>query len=98
MAVGAKNDKGERIFEDSMSNFLKYMTLKRWELVQNLRTYGPRTIRRLAIDLYRDHQSIRKDIREMQAEGLIDESEDGMSFFVPWDDIELKVDIVKKTK
>lgn len=31
------------------------------------------------MDLYHDHQSVRKDIRELQHVGLIDESEDGVS-------------------
>lgn len=84
------------VFADEMTEFVKYMSPKRWELLQDLRTYGPKTIRRLAMDLYRDHQSVRKDIRELQHVGLIDESEDGMSFFVPWDEISCEASLILK--
>jgi predicted transcriptional regulator len=77
---------GNRVYTDEMALFLKYMSPERLELLEYLRLYGPRAIRKAAMDLYRHHQSVRKDIRELQQVRLVDETKDGM-FFVPWDEI-----------
>jgi predicted transcriptional regulator len=82
-------------FED-MVTLLKYLSPRRVELLQKLRSIGPTNIRKLAQILERDYKNIYTDVNDLVHIGLIEERE--RRFSVPWDEIVAKLPLVEKRK
>lgn len=79
----------KKIFSDR-GWLLEALSLQRFEVLRYLRRYGPRVSRRAALDLFRDHEGLKKDLRQLQSIGLVEQTEEGM-FFVPWDEIVIEL-------
>jgi len=70
-------------FADTATLF-KYLSPKRFELLQYLRQAGPLSIRKLSGELHRDYKNVHTDVKDLLHVGLIEEREDDR-LMVPWD-------------
>lgn len=78
-----------------MATLLKYLSPRRVELLQKLRSIGPVNIRQLAKALERDYKNVYSDVSELTHIGLIEETKD-RQFQVPWDEILAKLPLLAK--
>jgi predicted transcriptional regulator len=83
-------------FADTATLF-RYLSPKRFELLQYLRKGGPLSIRKLASGLRRDYKNVHTDVKELLHVGLIEESDEEL-LSVPWDVIVSELPLVAKTK
>lgn len=83
-------------FSDTATLF-KYLSPKRFELLQHLRKSGPLSIRKLASGLHRDYKNVHTDVKDMLYIGLIEETQDGL-FCVPWDAIISELPLLAKAR
>jgi predicted transcriptional regulator len=81
-------------FADTATLF-KYLSPKRFELLQNLREVGPLSIRKLALLLRRDYKNVHTDVKDLLHVGLIKENEDRL-LIVPWDVIVSELPLLAK--
>ena len=72
----------------------KYLSPKRFELLQHLRERGNLSIRKLAAELHRDYKNVHTDVKELLHIGLIEEAGDGL-LSVPWDAIVSELPLAK---
>ncbi|HEY9718485.1 MAG TPA: hypothetical protein V6C69_13525 [Trichormus sp.] len=78
-----------------MATLLKYLSPRRFELLQKLKEIGPVNIRQLAQNLKRDYKNVHTDVTELTQIGLIEETKD-RRFLVPWDEILAKLPLFAK--
>lgn len=78
-----------------MATLLKYLSPRRVELLQKLRSIGPVNIRQLAKALGRDYKNVYSDVSDLTHIGLIEETKD-RRFQVPWDEILAKLPLLAK--
>lgn len=83
-------------FADTATLF-RYLSPKRFELLQHLREAGPLSIRKLAAELRRDYKNVHTDIKDLLHVGLIEETEEGL-LSVPWDVIVSELPLLAKTQ
>ncbi len=83
-------------FADTVTLF-KYLSPKRFELLQFLRESGPLSIRKLAAELHRDYKNVHTDVKELLQVGLIEETEEKL-LSVPWDMIVSELPLLAKAK
>lgn len=81
-------------FED-MTTLLKYLSPRRFELLQKLRMIGPLNIRKLSQALERDYKNVYNDVTDLTHIGLIEETKD-RRFCVPWDEILARLPLLAK--
>lgn len=81
-------------FED-MPTLFKYLSPKRFELLQHLRESGPLSIRKLAAQLKRDYKNVHMDVNDLIYVGLIEKNADEQ-LIVPWDTIITELPLLKK--
>ena len=81
-------------FADTATLF-KYLSPKRFELLQQLHAIGPLSIRKLATELHRDYKNVHTDVKELQNIGLIEETRESL-FVVPWDVIITELQLMAK--
>ncbi len=81
-------------FED-MATLFQYLSPKRFELLQYLRSSGPLSIRKLAAELHRDYKNVHTDVKELLQVGLI-ELTDEQLLCVPWDAIVSELPLLAK--
>lgn len=81
-------------FADTATLF-KYLSPKRFELLQYLRESGPLSIRKLAAELHRDYKNVHSDVKDLLYVGLIEETESGL-LSVPWDVIVSELRLLAK--
>lgn len=81
-------------FED-MPTLFKYLSPKRFELLQHLRENGPLSIRKLAAQLKRDYKNVHMDVNDLIYVGLIEKNADEL-LIVPWDTIITELPLLKK--
>ncbi len=82
-------------FADTLTLF-KYLSSKRFELLQRLREAGPLSIRKLSVKLHRDYKNVHTDVKDLTYVGLIEETKDGL-LSVPWDAIISELPLLAKT-
>ncbi len=82
-------------FTDTATLF-KYLSSKRFELLQHLREIGPLSIRKLSAELHRDYKNVHTDVKDLLHVGLIEETKDGL-LSVPWDVIVSELPLLAKT-
>jgi predicted transcriptional regulator len=92
-AIFAQFDKGifpeqpiERVYFHDVKTFLKYMTPKRFELLNNLHYNGATSIRALAKLLNRHYKNVFDDVKLLEQIGLVEKDETGF-YSVPWDEV-----------
>lgn len=85
----------DRLFFADMPTLLKYLSPRRVELLQKLRSIGPVNIRQLAQAVERDYKNVYSDVSDLTHIGLIEETKD-RRFQVPWDEIIAKLPLLAK--
>jgi predicted transcriptional regulator len=86
-----------RLHFADMTTLFKYLSPKRFELLQHLRESGPFSIRKLAAELHRDYKNVHTDVKELLYLGLIEETEEQL-LSVPWDVIVSELPLLAKAK
>ena len=81
-------------FADTATLF-KFLSPKRFELLQHLRSAGPLSIRKLATELHRDYKNVHTDVKDLIHVGLIEET-DSQLLSVPWDVIVSELPLLAK--
>lgn len=84
-----------RLHFSDTSTLFKYLSPKRFELLQCLREFGPLSIRKLASSLQRDYKNVHTDVKDLMHVGLIEETSDGQCI-VPWDSIVSELSLLAK--
>jgi predicted transcriptional regulator len=93
LAIADKLDAGwrpekpvERLYFGDLQTLLRYLTPKRFELLNVLHKTGPSSINALAKALHRQYRNVHTDIKELEMLGLVEKNEKGL-YLVPWDEI-----------
>lgn len=86
----------DRLYFADMATLFKYLSPRRVELLQKLRTIGPVNIRQLAMALERDYKNVYTDVSELVHVGLIEEK--NRRFLVPWDEIAAKLPLLAEAR
>jgi predicted transcriptional regulator len=76
----------ERLYFGDLQTLLRYLTPKRFELLNVLHKTGPSSINALAKTLHRQYRNVHTDIKELEMLGLVEKNEKGL-YLVPWDEI-----------
>ncbi len=76
----------ERVYFHDLKTFLKYITPRRYELLEQLHRQGATSIRGLAKLLHRHYKNVFDDVKLLEQIGLIEKNKEGL-FFVPWDEV-----------
>lgn len=81
---------------ETMAQFGAVFTPKRWELVEALKAAGPLSIYALAKRLSRHYRNVHQDVTALIEWTVIEKDETGR-VFVPWDEIDVRWPLVKRT-
>lgn len=99
LEVGEKIDAGwrpekaiERLYFGDLPTLLRYLTPKRFELLNVLHKIGPSSINALAKTLGRQYRNVHTDVKELEVIGLVEKNQDGL-YFVPWDQISTTINL-----
>ncbi len=84
-----------RLHFTNTATLFKYLSPKRFELLQHLREAGPLSIRKLAAELRRDYKNVHTDVKDLLCVGLIEETQEGL-LSVPWDVIVSELRLLAK--
>lgn len=76
----------ERVYFHDVKTFLKYITPKRFELLEKLHHTGAVSIRALAKLLNRHYKNVHDDVKLLEQVGLVEKDEAGL-YSVPWDEV-----------
>jgi predicted transcriptional regulator len=76
----------ERVYFHDVKSFLKYITPKRFELLDNLHHHGASSVRGLAKLLNRHYKNVFDDVKLLEQIGLVEKDEAGL-YSVPWDEV-----------
>jgi predicted transcriptional regulator len=76
----------ERVFFHDVKTFLRYITPKRIDLLEELHRSGAISIRALAKLLNRSYKNVYDDVKLLEQAGLVEKGEDGF-YSVPWDEV-----------
>ena len=76
----------ERVYFHDIKTFLKYITPRRYELLEQLHRSGALSIRALAKLLQRHYKNVYDDVKLLEQIGLVEKNDDGL-FSVPWDEV-----------
>lgn len=79
---------------ESLPRMLSVFTPKRWELIAFLGKHGPLSVAVLARGLRRNYKNVHGDIAALMEWKVIERSEDGR-VFVPWDEIDLRLPLMR---
>jgi predicted transcriptional regulator len=80
---------------DSLAELLAAFTPRRWELISRLRSAGPLSIAELARRLQRNYKNVHDDVSALMRWEAIRRNEAGR-VFVPWDEIDLRLPLVRQ--
>jgi len=76
----------ERVYFHDVKTFLRYITPKRFELLDNLHHNGASSVRALAKLLNRHYKNVFDDVKLLEQIGLVEKDEAGL-YSVPWDEV-----------
>ena len=80
---------------ENMAQFGEVFSPKRWELVESLKSGGPLTIYALAKQLNRHYRNVYKDVAILTEWMVISKDEAG-KVCVPWDEIDVRMALIKQ--
>jgi len=80
---------------ENMAQFGEVFSPKRWELVESLKAAGPSSIYALAKTLNRHYRNVYKDVGILAEWMVVSKNEDG-KVFVPWDEIDVRMALIKQ--
>ena len=83
----------ERVYFNDVKTFLRHITPKRFELIENLHNSGAMSIRGLAKTLKRHYKNVYDDVKMLEHIGLVEQTENGL-YHVPWDEINATIKLV----
>lgn len=75
---------------ETVPQFAKVFTAKRWELISKLKETGPVSIYALAKCLDRHYRNVHQDV-SLLSEWLVIEKNDENKVHVPWDEIDVRL-------
>lgn len=76
----------ERVFFHDVKTFLRYITPKRIDLLEELHRNGSTSIRALAKLLNRSYKNVYDDVKLLEQAGLVEKDEGGL-YSVPWNEV-----------
>jgi len=76
----------EGVYFHDVKTFLKYITPKRFELLDRLHHNGPASVRALAKILNRHYKNVFDDVKLLEQIGLVEKDEAGL-YSVPWEEV-----------
>jgi predicted transcriptional regulator len=76
----------ERVYFHNLRTFLKYITPRRFELLERLHHNGATSIRELANLLNRHYKNVFADVKLLEQIGLLAKDASGR-YTVPWDEV-----------
>lgn len=76
----------ERVYFGDMKTFLRHITPKRLQLLEELHKSGPMRINDIAKILKRNYKNVHEDVSELEIVGLIEKDEQ-KRVYVPWNEI-----------
>ncbi len=79
---------------ESLPQMLSVFTPKRWELIAFLGEHGPLSIAALARGVRRNYKNVHGDIAALMEWRVVERSDDGR-VFIPWDEIDLRLPLMK---
>jgi len=79
---------------ESLPQFIEIFTPKRWELIAALKQTGPSSIYALAKNLRRHYRNVHKDVTALTEWMVLEKDEQGR-VFVPWDEIDVRLPLLK---
>ena len=77
----------ECLYFEDLPTLFKYLTPKRFELLNTLHSMGHVSINALAKKLHRQYRNVFDDVKTLERLGLVEKDEENR-FFVPWDEID----------
>lgn len=83
---------GDILDFESPAVLFRVLTPKRWELIEQLQSLGPSSVRALARALDRDVKRVHSDVTQLIERGLVDRTEDG-EVYVPYEVIHADFDL-----
>jgi len=75
----------ERVSFPDLGTFYRCCTPKRLQLLQELHKIGFVSISALARHLHRDYKNVFRDVKALEAAGLVEKTDKGL-YCVPWDE------------
>lgn len=75
---------------ESMPQFAKVFTPKRWELIAELKKLGPVSIYELTKQLNRHYRNVHQDVTLLK-EWMVIEKDDQEKILIPWDEIDVRL-------
>ncbi|MBU1723878.1 MAG: HTH domain-containing protein [Gammaproteobacteria bacterium] len=75
---------------ETVPQFAKVFTPKRWELISELKKFGAVSIYELAKRLDRHYRNVHQDVA-LLTEWLVIEKDEHGKVFVPWDEIDVRL-------
>lgn len=78
-----------------MAQFGEVFSPKRWELVESLKASCPLTIYALAKQLNRHYRNVYKDVITL-TEWMVISKDSAGKVFVPWDEIDVRMALIKQ--
>jgi predicted transcriptional regulator len=76
----------ERVYFNDVKTFLRYITPRRFELLERLHHAGPLSMRALAKLLVRHYKNVFDDVKLLEQIGLVEQTGEGL-YRVPWDEV-----------
>ncbi|MCU0791097.1 MAG: HTH domain-containing protein [Nitratireductor sp.] len=80
---------------ENMAQFGEVFSPKRWELVEALKEAGPLSIYALAKRLGRHYRNVYKDVSVL-SDWLVVSKDEAGKVYVPWDEIDVRLALVKQ--
>lgn len=90
--AGALKTPERHITFPGLPALLSVLTPKRWELLRDLRTSGPTSVRALALRLKRDYKRVHSDVNALESSGLI-ERDESRRVCVAWDAVDASLSL-----
>lgn len=78
----------------SLPQMLAVFTPRRWELIAFLRQHGPLSVAALARGLRRNYKNVHGDVAALMEWKVVERDDDGQAF-VPWDEIDVRLPLMK---
>lgn len=76
----------ERVCFNNIRTFLKYITPRRYELLERLYANGATSVSELSKLLNRNYKNVFDDLKLLEQIGLVEKDEHGF-YSVPWDEV-----------
>ena len=90
LEAGEKKEPHFSVGFETVPQFAKVFTPKRWELISQLKALGPVSIYELAKQLERHYRNVHQDITLLMQWMVVEKDSDG-KVLIPWDEIDVRL-------